>query len=113
MTKFRVQSLSADVLILARPIGEIGKFFIQPFCVIVTFVKYITVIYANEALRDKIQLIELFLKSQEHTKGIVNFLTKEIKNINKNFKKIEPDVALVKNVNNILCKQMVSVERQY
>ena len=35
-----------------------------------------------------------------------------MKNLNENFKKLESDVAVVKNVNNILCKQIVSVERQ-
>ena len=31
---------------------------------------------------NKTQLIELFLKSQEHTKGIINSLIEEIKNLN-------------------------------
>ena len=71
-------------------------------------------IYTEDTLRalNKTQLIELFLKSQEHTKGIINSLTEEMKNLNENFKKLESDVAVVKNVNNILCKQIVSVERQ-
>ena len=73
-----------------------------------------TAIYTEDTLRalNKIQLIELFLKSQEHTKGIINSLTEETKNLNENFKKLESDVAVVKNVNNILCKQIVSVEGQ-
>ena len=73
-----------------------------------------TAIYTEDTLRalNKTQLIKLFLKSQEHTKGIINSLTEEMKNLNENFKKLESDVAVVKNVNNILCKQIVSVERQ-
>ena len=35
-----------------------------------------------------------------------------MKTLNKNFKKLESDVVVVKNVNNILCKQLVSVERK-
>ena len=61
---------------------------------------------------NKTQLIELFLKSQEHTKGIINSLTEEMKNINGNFKILESDILVVKNLNNILCKQMVSVKKQ-
>ena len=34
---------------------------------------------------NKTQLIELFLKSQEYTKGIINSLIEEIKNLNENF----------------------------
>ena len=60
---------------------------------------------------NKTKLIELLLKSQEQTKEIINSLTNEVKNLSKNFKKLELDVAIVKNVNNILCKQM-SVEKQ-
>ena len=63
-----------------------------------------TAIYTEDTLRasNKIQLIELLLKSQEHTKGIINSLTEEMKNLNENFKKLKPDVAVIKNVNNIL-----------
>ena len=66
-----------------------------------------TALYTEDTLRalNKTQLIELFLKLQEHTKGIINsILTEEMKNLNENFKKLESDVAVVKNVNNILCK---------
>ena len=58
------------------------------------------------------ELIELFLKLQEHTMGIINSLTEEMKNLNENFKKLESDVV-VKNINKILCKQMMSVDRQW
>ena len=70
-----------------------------------------TAIYTEDTLRvsNKIQLIELLLKSQEHTMGIINSLTEEMKNLNKNFKKLR---SAIKNVNNILRKQIVSVERQ-
>ena len=73
-----------------------------------------TAIYTEDTLRalNETQHTELFLKSQEHTKGNINSLTGEMKNLNENFKKLESDVAVVKNVNNILCKQIVSVERQ-
>ena len=73
-----------------------------------------TAIYTEDTLRalNKTELTELFSKSQEHTKGIINSLAEEIKNLNQEFKKLESDVAALKNVNNILCKQIVSVERQ-
>ena len=73
-----------------------------------------TAIYNEDTLRalNKTQLIELFLKLQKHTKGIINSRTGEMKNIKENFKKVESDIVVVKNVNNMLCKQMVSVERQ-
>ena len=73
-----------------------------------------TAIYNEETLRalKKTQLIELFLKLQKHIKGIINSRTGEMKNIKENFKKVESDIAAVKNVYNMLRKQMVSVERQ-
>ena len=72
-----------------------------------------TAIYTENTLRalNKTQLIEPFLKSQEHTKGIINSLTEEMKNLNENFKKLESDVAVVKNVNNILCTLDMSVSK--
>ena len=72
-----------------------------------------TAIYTEGTLRalNKTELIELFLKSQEHTMGIINSLTEEMKNLNENFKKLESDVV-VKNINKILCKQIMSVDRQ-
>ena len=39
-------------------------------------------------------------------------LTAEIKRLNQNFQKLEPNVSVVKNVNNILSKQTSSIERQ-
>ena len=63
-----------------------------------------TAIYTEDTLQasNKIQLIELLLKSQEHTKEIINSLTEEMKNLNENFIKLKSDVAVIKNVNNIL-----------
>ena len=42
-----------------------------------------TAIYTEDILRalNKTQLIELFLKSQEHIEGIINSLTEEMKNL--------------------------------
>ena len=70
-----------------------------------------TAIYTEDTMRTlyKTQLTELFLKSTEHTKGIIN--SEKMKNLNENLKKLESDVAVIKNVNNILCKQIVSVDR--
>lgn len=52
----------------------------------------------------------MVLKSKEHTKVIINSLAQEMKNLYKNFKKLDSDVAFIKNVNNMLCKQIVPVE---
>ena len=71
--------------------------------------------YTEDTLRaiNKTQAISLFLKLQEHTKGIINSLTEDMKNINKNCKKLKSYIAVVKKVNSILCKQTASVKRQH
>ena len=55
---------------------------------------------------------DLFLKSQEQANTTIASLTAEIKRLNENFQKLESDVSVVKNVNNILSKQTSSIERQ-
>ena len=72
------------------------------------------VVYTEETLRalNKNQIIDLFLKIQEQANTIIASLTAEIKRLNENFQKLESDVSVVKNVNNILSKQMPSIERQ-
>ena len=71
-------------------------------------------VYIAETLRalNKNQIIDLFLKSQEQTNTTIASLTAEIKRLNENFQKLESGVSVVKNVNNILSKQMSSIERQ-
>ena len=54
----------------------------------------------------------MFLKTQEQTNTTIASLTAEIKRLNGNFQKLESNVSVVKNVNNILLKQMSSIERQ-
>ena len=58
------------------------------------------------------QVIDLFLKTQEQANTTIVSLTAEFKRLNENFQKLESDVSIVKNVNNILLKQMSSIERQ-
>ena len=72
------------------------------------------VVYTEETLRalNKNQIIDLFLKTQEQANTTIASLTAEIKRLNENFQKLESDVSVVKNVNNILSKQMPSIERQ-
>ena len=72
-------------------------------------------VYTGETLKalNKNQIIDLFLKTQEQTDSTIASLTAEIKRLNENFQKLEADVSLVTNVNNILSKQMSSIERQY
>ena len=71
-------------------------------------------VYTEETLRalNKNQIIDLFLKIQEQASTTIASLTAEIKRLNENFQKLESDVSVVKNVNNILSKQMSSIERQ-
>ena len=71
-------------------------------------------VYTEETLRalNKNQIIDLFLKTQEQANTTIASLTAEIKRLNENFQKMESDISVVKNVNNILSKQMSSIERQ-
>ena len=71
-------------------------------------------VYTEETLRalNKNQIIDLFLKTQEQASTTIASLTAEIKRLNENFQKLESDVSVVKNVNNILSKQMSSIEKQ-
>ena len=66
----------------------------------------------TEETQKKIQIIDLFLKTEEQTDTTIASLTAEIKRWNQNFQKLESGVSVVKNVNNILSKQMSSIERQ-
>ena len=61
---------------------------------------------------NKTQLIKHFLKTQEQTNNIIKTLTKEIKEIYCSFKKLESEIIVVKKVNDVLVKQLSSVERQ-
>ena len=71
-------------------------------------------VYTEETLRalNKNQIIDLFLKTQEQANTTIASLTAEIKRLNENFQKLESDVSVVKNVNNILSKQISTIERQ-
>ena len=71
-------------------------------------------VYTEETLRalSKNQIIDLFLKTQKQANKTIASLTAEIKSLNENFQKLESNVSVVKNVNNILLKQMSSIERQ-
>ena len=62
-------------------------------------------VYTDETLKalNKSQIIDLFF---------IASLTVAIKRLNENFQKLESDVSVVINVNNILSKQMSSIERQ-
>ena len=68
-------------------------------------VKVMARVYTDETLKalNKSQIIDLFF---------IASLTAAIKRLNENFQKLESDVSVVINVNNILSKQMSSIERQ-
>ena len=61
---------------------------------------------------NKSQLIDLFLKSKGKTDNTKNSLVEEISELNKTFRQMESDIAIVKNVNNVLSKQVLSAERE-
>ena len=67
---------------------------------------------AGETLRalNKNQIIDLFLNTQEQTNTSIVLLTAEMKHLNANFQKLEADVSVIKNMNNILSKQMSLIE---
>ena len=71
-------------------------------------------VYTEETMRasKKNQIIDLFLKTQDKANLTIASLTAEIKRLNENFQKLEPDISVVTNVNNILSKQMSSIKRQ-
>ena len=60
---------------------------------------------------NKNHIIDLLLKTQEQTNTTIASQTVEIKRLNKNFRKLESDVSVTRNVNNLLSKQMSSIER--
>ena len=53
---------------------------------------------------NKNQIIDLFLKTEEQANTAIPSQTAIIKRLNENFQKLESDVSVVKNVNNILSK---------
>ena len=71
-------------------------------------------VYTEETLKtlNKSQLIDLFLKNQEKTDNTIISLAEEIRELNKHFRRMESDIAIVKNVNNVLLKQVLSAERE-
>ena len=71
-------------------------------------------VYTEETLKtlNKSQLIDLFLKNQEKTDNTIISLAEEIRELNKHFRRMEYDIAIVKNVNNVLLKQVLSAERE-
>ena len=60
----------------------------------------------------KSQMIDLFLKILEKTGNTIHSLAEEIRELNKNFRQMESDIAIIKNVNNVLSKQVLSAKRE-
>ena len=80
------------------------------FCHFNNLVDVMAGVYTEKTLRalNKNQIIDLFLKAQEQTNTTIASLTAEIKRLNENFEKLESDVSIIKNGNNILsrCHQL-------
>ena len=60
---------------------------------------------------NKNHIIDLLPKTQEQTNTTIISLTLEIIRLNENFRKLEPDLSVVRNVKNVLSQQMSSIER--
>ena len=63
--------------------------------------------YTEECLQilSNPQLIAMVLSQNDRTKSTIESLRDEVKSMNTNFKKLETDVGIVKNVNNLLMKK--------
>ena len=63
--------------------------------------------YTEECLQilSNPQLIAMVLSQRDRTKSTIESLRDEVKSMNTNFKKLEADVGIVKNVNNLLMKK--------
>ena len=64
-------------------------------------------VISTERPLNKNQIIDF--KMQEQTNTTITSLTAEIKRLNENFQRLDSDVWVIKNVNNILSKQMPSI----
>ena len=64
-------------------------------------------VISTERPLNKKQIIDF--KMQEQTNTTITSLTADIKRLNENFQRLESDVWVIKNVNNILSKQMPSI----
>ena len=70
--------------------------------------------YTEESLKsyNKQQLIKLFLELQQQSNEAISKLTDEIKLLKENYKKLESDILVSKNVSSLLTDQMNNVEMQ-
>ena len=70
--------------------------------------------YTEESLKsyNKQQLIKLFLELQQQSNEAISKLTDEIKLLKENYKKLESDISVSKNVSSLITDQMNNVERQ-
>ena len=60
----------------------------------------------------KPELVQLFLNSEANMGAQISTLTAEVKELSSYLKKLEADVAIVKNVNSRLVEQLVQTERE-
>ena len=69
--------------------------------------------YTEESLKsyNEQQLIKLFLEVQQQSNETISKLTDEIKLLKENYKKLESDISVSKNVSSLLTDQMNNVER--
>ena len=84
------------------------------FIVTLLLKKVMAGVYTEETFKPLTQpnIIDLFLKMKKHTDRTISKLNDKIRNLNANFKSLELDVQVCKNVNDALVKQAVSLERQ-
>ena len=73
-----------------------------------------TGVYTEETFESltKPHNIDLFLKMQKHTNSTIYKMTDDIGNLNVNFKGLESDVQVSKEVNDVLIKKVSFLECQ-
>ena len=73
-----------------------------------------TGVYIEETFESltKPRIIDLFLKMQKQTNSTISKLTDDIRNLNANFKGLESDVQVRKEVNDVLVKKVSFLECQ-
>ena len=70
----------------------------------------------TEAVFDKLtkpELFQLLFNTGDNIGAPISTLTAEIKDLNNQFKKVEADVAITKDVNSRQVEQLLQTERQY
>ena len=71
-------------------------------------------VYTKETLKplSMTQLIGLFVKTHEKTGHTIDYFAGKIRNINKNFKRINSNIVIVKNANNVISSRYCELNKK-